>query len=133
MATAIALMLRLSSGNAPRRIDLSYQAIDALVAWQYGGWRVYGGGSHIFTSSTDLYDGNAAQLGFDFVDDREVADVQVVQHATLFLGDLPIASIAAPVKFAAQGFEVVIAWRMNQLDPLVRNDDAQAGARCELA
>ena len=54
-------------GNAPHRIDLSYQAIDALVAWQYGGWRVYGGGSHVFTSSTDLYKGNAAQLGFDFV------------------------------------------------------------------
>jgi hypothetical protein len=54
-------------GNAPRRIDLSFQAADLLVAWQYEGWRVYGGASNVFTSSTDLYKGNGTQLGFDFV------------------------------------------------------------------
>ena len=54
-------------GNAPHRINLSFQAVDALVAWEYGGWRVYGGGSHVLSSSTDLYKGNGAQLGFDFV------------------------------------------------------------------
>jgi hypothetical protein len=55
-------------GNAPHRIDLSYQAIDALAAWEYGGWRVYGGGTYVFTSSTPLYDKTGAgQLGFDYV------------------------------------------------------------------
>jgi hypothetical protein len=54
-------------GNAPHRINLSFQAADLLVAWQYGGWRAYGGASHVLTSSTDLYKGNGAQLGFDFV------------------------------------------------------------------
>jgi hypothetical protein len=54
-------------GNAPGRINLSFQAVDALVAWQYGGWRVYGGASHVLSSSTDLYKGNGTQLGFDFV------------------------------------------------------------------
>jgi hypothetical protein len=54
-------------GNAPHRLNLSFQAADLLVAWQYGGWRAYGGASHVLTSSTDLYKGNGAQLGFDFV------------------------------------------------------------------
>ncbi|HEX6691366.1 MAG TPA: DUF1207 domain-containing protein [Burkholderiales bacterium] len=57
-------------GNAPRRINLSYEGVDALAAWEYGGWRVYGGGSYAFSSSTDLYKGGGAQLGFDFVGSR---------------------------------------------------------------
>lgn len=57
-------------GNAPRRINLSYESVDALAAWEYGGWRVYGGGSYAFSSSTDLYKGGGAQLGFDFVGSR---------------------------------------------------------------
>jgi hypothetical protein len=54
-------------GNAPHRINMSFQAADLLVAWQYGGWRAYGGASRVLTSSTELYKGNGAQLGFDFV------------------------------------------------------------------
>jgi opacity protein-like surface antigen len=58
-------------GNAPPRISLSYQAIDALAALQYGGWRVYGGGGYAFTSSTPIYDKTgSAQLGFDYVGTR---------------------------------------------------------------
>jgi hypothetical protein len=57
-------------GNAPRRISLSYEGVDALAAWEYGGWRVYGGGSYAFSSSTDLYKGGGAQVGFDFVGTR---------------------------------------------------------------
>src|SRR4051794_24563497 len=68
-------------GNAPHRINMSYQAVDALVAWQYGGWHVYGGGSHVLTSSTDLYKGNGTQLGFDFV------------GSTSFLGMRPTGGI----------------------------------------
>jgi hypothetical protein len=59
-------------GNAPRRINLSYEAVDALAAWEYGGWRVYGGGSYAFSSSTELYEGGGAQFGFDFVGSRSV-------------------------------------------------------------
>jgi hypothetical protein len=55
-------------GNAPHRIDLSYQAVDALAAWEYGGWRVYGGGTYVFTASTPLFEKTGAgQLGFDYV------------------------------------------------------------------
>jgi uncharacterized protein DUF1207 len=68
-------------GNAPRRIDLSYEAVDVLAAWEYRGWRVYGGGGQIFSSSTDLYEGGTAQLGFDFV------------GSTSFLGMRPTAGV----------------------------------------
>jgi hypothetical protein len=55
-------------GNAPRRLNLSFQAVDALAAWQYAGWRLYGGGGYAFTSSAPLYDKTgSAQLGFDYV------------------------------------------------------------------
>jgi hypothetical protein len=54
-------------GNAPPRINLSFQAADLLLAWEYGGLRLYGGGSHVIASSTDLYKGNGAQAGFDYV------------------------------------------------------------------
>src|SRR3954469_24184588 len=68
-------------GNAPHRINMSYQAVDALVAWEYGGGRAYGGASHVLTSSTDLYKGNGTQLGFDFV------------GSTSFLGMRPTGGI----------------------------------------
>jgi len=55
-------------GNAPRRIDLSFESVDLLVAWEYSGWRVYGGGNYVWRSSTELYDkGASTHLGFDFV------------------------------------------------------------------
>ena len=57
-------------GNAPRRISLSYEGVDALAAWEYGGGRVYGGGSYAFSSSTDLYKGGGVQVGLDFVGTR---------------------------------------------------------------
>jgi len=54
-------------GNAPRRVDLSFEALDLLVAWEHSGFRLYGGGGHVFHASTDTYKGDAAQVGFDYV------------------------------------------------------------------
>ena len=55
-------------GNAPRRIELSFETVDFLAAWQYGGWRAYAGGAYVWRSSTLAYDkGSTAHLGFDFV------------------------------------------------------------------
>jgi hypothetical protein len=54
-------------GNAPRRVDLGFEALDLLVAWERSGWRVYGGGSHIVHSATDTYEGDGLQAGFDYV------------------------------------------------------------------
>jgi hypothetical protein len=54
-------------GNAPRRIDLSFEAVDLLLAWEHSGLRLYGGGTHIFSSSTSTYEGNIVQAGVDYV------------------------------------------------------------------
>jgi hypothetical protein len=69
-------------GNAPRRIDLSFETVDALLAAQYGNWRVYGGGSYVVRSSTTSYEGGGAQLGADFVGSE-----------SLFLGLRPTAGV----------------------------------------
>jgi hypothetical protein len=54
-------------GNAPRRVDLSFEALDLLVAWERSGVRVYGGGSHTISSSTGSYKGAGVQAGFDYI------------------------------------------------------------------
>lgn len=54
-------------GNAPRRLDLSFEALDLLVAWDRGGLRLYGGGSHTISTSTDSYKGGTVQVGVDYV------------------------------------------------------------------
>jgi hypothetical protein len=60
-------------GNAPRRIELSFETVDFLAAWQYGGWRVYAGGAYVWRSSSLEYGtGGTAHLGFDFVGSRGV-------------------------------------------------------------
>ena len=54
-------------GNAPRRIDLSFEALDLLVAWERAGLRFYGGGSHVFSSSSSAFEGNSVHLGLDYI------------------------------------------------------------------
>ncbi|HEY8250354.1 MAG TPA: DUF1207 domain-containing protein [Burkholderiales bacterium] len=54
-------------GNAPRRVDLSFEAVDLLVAWERSGWRLYGGASQVVRSSTDSYEGSGVHAGFDYV------------------------------------------------------------------
>jgi hypothetical protein len=54
-------------GNAPRRVDLSFEALDLLVAWERAGLRLYGGGSHTVSTSTDMYKGGGVHIGADYV------------------------------------------------------------------
>jgi hypothetical protein len=54
-------------GNAPRRIDLSFETADLLVAWERGGLRLYGGANQVLRTSTDAYDGGGLHAGFDYV------------------------------------------------------------------
>jgi hypothetical protein len=54
-------------GNAPRRVDLSFEALDLLLAWERAGLRLYGGGSHTVSSSTDMYKGGGVHIGADYV------------------------------------------------------------------
>jgi Protein of unknown function (DUF1207) len=54
-------------GNAPPRVNLSFEAVDFLVAWERSGWRLYGGASHTLSTSTDTYKGGGLHVGFDYV------------------------------------------------------------------
>lgn len=54
-------------GNAPRRIDLSFESVDILVGWERQGWRVYGGASHVLRTSHDSYKGSGLQVGADYL------------------------------------------------------------------
>jgi len=54
-------------GNAPKRIDLSFEVVDALVAWETAGLRFYGGASHVLRSSHNSYSGSGAHVGVDYV------------------------------------------------------------------
>jgi hypothetical protein len=40
---------------------------DLLVAWELDGIRVYGGGSHVLHTSTDIYKGSGVHAGVDYV------------------------------------------------------------------
>jgi hypothetical protein len=60
-------------GNAPRRIDLSFETVDFLAAWEYGGWRAYGGGAYVWRSSSTAFDkGGTGHVGFDYVGSRGI-------------------------------------------------------------
>ena len=54
-------------GNAPRRIDLSFEMLDLLVAWERGAWRAYGGASHVLRSSHESYEGSGLHVRFDYL------------------------------------------------------------------
>jgi hypothetical protein len=54
-------------GNAPRRVDLSFEAADLLVAWERSGLRVYGGASHTLSTDTETYKGSGVHAGLDYV------------------------------------------------------------------
>ena len=54
-------------GNAPQRLDLSFEALDVLVAWERRGWRLYGGASHVLSTRLESYKGNAGHAGFDYI------------------------------------------------------------------
>jgi hypothetical protein len=54
-------------GNAPRRIELSFEVLDLLLAWDVAGWRFYGGANHVLRSSHDSYKGSGVHVGVDFV------------------------------------------------------------------
>jgi hypothetical protein len=54
-------------GNAPRRVDLSFEALDLLAAWARAGWRLYGGAGYVLRTSSERYEGGSLQAGFDYV------------------------------------------------------------------
>ena len=60
------------NGSAPQRIDLSYEAVDLVVAKQIDNWRPYGGGSYVLRTSMDHLKKTGVQAGVDYAGDRPV-------------------------------------------------------------
>lgn len=96
-------------GNAPRRIDLSFEAIDILVAWERYGWRAYAGASHVLRTSHDSYQGSGLQVGFDYVSSPTLlgqrltggVDIKWLEPANWRSG----ASVKAGMKFGRYALE----------------------------
>ena len=54
------------NGTAPERVDLSYEAVDLVLAWQRGNWRPYGGGFYMLRSSLEGLKKSGLQAGIDY-------------------------------------------------------------------
>ena len=59
-------------GNAPQRVNLSVEVVDLLLAWQWGGWRPYGGGMYIIHRDPDDLKQGGFQVGLDYTGTERV-------------------------------------------------------------
>jgi hypothetical protein len=57
-------------GAAPPRADLSMEVADATLAWESGGWRLYGGGSYVIRRDASNLTRAGAQAGIDYQGSR---------------------------------------------------------------
>ena len=55
--------------DAPERINLSLEFVEALFAYEYGDWRVYAGGGDAFRHSPSSLDARTLQAGFEYFED----------------------------------------------------------------
>jgi hypothetical protein len=55
------------AGRAPVRIDVSFEVLDALLAWQWGPWRGYGGGLYTISREEGSPSRTGLQAGIDYV------------------------------------------------------------------
>jgi hypothetical protein len=53
-------------GGAPPRVDLSMEVVDAMLAWERRGWRLYGGGSYVVRRDERNLKRAGAQAGIDY-------------------------------------------------------------------
>lgn len=53
--------------TAPERINLSVEAVDATLAYDWGGWRGYGGGGYLIRRDPDDLKEQWLRAGFDYV------------------------------------------------------------------
>lgn len=54
-------------GTAPERINLSVEVLDATLAYDWGGWRGYGGGSYLIGRDPDDLKQQGLHAGADYV------------------------------------------------------------------
>jgi hypothetical protein len=59
-------------GIAPQRVNLSVEVVDLLLAWQWGGWRPYGGGMYIIHRDPDDLKQGGFQVGLDYTGTERV-------------------------------------------------------------
>jgi hypothetical protein len=57
-------------GGALARADLSMEVADAMLAWERGGWRLYGGGSYVIRRDASNLKRAGAQAGIDYEGSR---------------------------------------------------------------
>lgn len=62
----------ITSGTGPQPINLSIEVVDALLAWQYRGLRLYGGGGYIFHRDPSDLEPGMNQFGIDYRSPRPV-------------------------------------------------------------
>lgn len=57
-------------GEAPPPADLSMEVLDAMLAWERGGWRLYGGGSYVLRRDASNPKRAGAQGGIEYLGER---------------------------------------------------------------
>lgn len=53
------------SGNAPQRVDISFESLDFVLAWERGGWRPYAGGYYLLSGLPGVHR-NGGHAGLDY-------------------------------------------------------------------
>ena len=53
------------SGNAPQRVDISFESLDYVLAWERGGWRPYAGGFYLLSGLPGVHR-NGGHAGIDY-------------------------------------------------------------------
>ncbi|MEC9358911.1 MAG: DUF1207 domain-containing protein [Pseudomonadota bacterium] len=55
------------SDDAPERINLTYEAADVLLAYQFNGWRLYGGGTYLFSKDSEFLGDYSVRGGAEYL------------------------------------------------------------------
>jgi hypothetical protein len=56
----------LMSGQAPTRVNLSYEAIELIYSYEWRSWRVYGGGEYLFSKEPDDLKSASTHWGLEY-------------------------------------------------------------------
>lgn len=70
------------SGNAPNRVNLSFEFAELLLAYHFGEFRIYAGGSHAFHRQPESLKPNVRKGGIEYIDEDSpwLMAVHVTQH-----------------------------------------------------
>ena len=54
------------SASAPQRLNLSFEALDFVIAWELGNWRPYGGGFYLLSGDPEGLKKSGLHAGLDY-------------------------------------------------------------------